>query len=87
MRRGTADGSSREARIITIVFSDASLSVIEIKQQARGLDPGGVALGAIDWQLLARSLACARGWQATTTTFRTERPVGNQESGGAQGCA
>ena len=42
-------------RIITIVFSDASLSLIEIKQQARRLEPSGVALGAIDWPALAGS--------------------------------
>lgn len=40
--------------IITIVFNDASLSLIEIKQQARQLPPAGVALGAIDWQAIAR---------------------------------
>jgi acetolactate synthase I/II/III large subunit len=51
--------------VITIVFSDASLSLIEIKQQARGLEPAGVALGAIDWQALARSFG-VRSWTATT---------------------
>jgi acetolactate synthase-1/2/3 large subunit len=40
--------------IITIVFNDASLSLIEIKQQARQLPPAGVALGGIDWQGIAR---------------------------------
>ena len=43
-------------RIITIVFSDASLSLIEIKQQARRLDPAGVALGDVNWALLALSM-------------------------------
>jgi acetolactate synthase I/II/III large subunit len=52
-------------RIITIVFSDASLSLIEIKQQARGLEPAGVALGAIDWPALAGSFGL-RSWTATT---------------------
>ena len=52
-------------RIITIVFSDASLSLIEIKQQARGLAPAGVALGTIDWPALAGSLG-VRSWVATT---------------------
>ena len=52
-------------RIITIVFSDASLSLIEIKQQARKLDPAGVALGAIDWRALAESFG-VRAWVATT---------------------
>ena len=52
-------------RIITIVFNDASLSLIEIKQQARGLDPAGVALGAIDWCGLAGSFG-VRAWRAAT---------------------
>jgi len=46
-------------RIVTIVFSDASLSLIEIKQQARELQPAGVALGAIDWPALGKSLGVA----------------------------
>ena len=50
--------------VMTIVFSDASLSLIEIKQQARGLAPDGVALGAIDWLGLARSFGVA-AWTAT----------------------
>ena len=52
-------------RIITIVFSDASLSLIEIKQQARRLEPAGVALGAIDWPALAGSFG-VRAWVVTT---------------------
>lgn len=52
-------------RIITIVFSDASLSLIEIKQQARRQEPAGVALGAIDWRALAGSFG-VRSWVATT---------------------
>ena len=51
-------------RIITIVFSDASLSLIEIKQQARGLAPSGVTLGAIDWVGLTRQLRRGRSWSA-----------------------
>ncbi len=42
-------------RIIVIVFSDASLSLIEIKQRARQLPAAGVSLGAIDWPGLAAS--------------------------------
>jgi len=52
-------------RVITIVFSDASLSLIEIKQQVRRLEPAGVALGAIDWPALAGSFG-VRSWVATT---------------------
>ena len=50
-------------RIITIVFNDASLSLIEIKQMARRLPPAGVALGAVDWRRLAESVGMA-AWTA-----------------------
>jgi len=40
-------------RVIVIVFNDASLSLIEIKQQARRLRPAGVALGDVRWRALA----------------------------------
>jgi acetolactate synthase-1/2/3 large subunit len=52
-------------RIVTIVFSDASLSLIEIKQQARQLPPAGVALGAVRWAALAESFGVA-GFVAST---------------------
>jgi acetolactate synthase-1/2/3 large subunit len=51
-------------RVITIVFDDASLSLIEIKQQARGLPASGVALGGVDWVRLAESVGVA-AWSAT----------------------
>ena len=48
--------SAREGlRIIVIVFNDSSLSLIEIKQQARRHNPAGVGLAPIDWSGLARS--------------------------------
>jgi acetolactate synthase I/II/III large subunit len=46
-------------RIVTIVFSDSSLSLIEIKQQRRRYEPGGVALGAVDWPKLAEGFGVA----------------------------
>jgi acetolactate synthase I/II/III large subunit len=50
--------------VIVIVFADASLSLIDIKQQRRRLASAGVALGAIDWCALAASMGavahCAR---------------------------
>jgi acetolactate synthase-1/2/3 large subunit len=52
-------------RIIVIVFSDASLSLIEIKQQARQLKPAGVALGDVDWPALAASFGLT-GVRAST---------------------
>ena len=54
-------------RIITIVFNDASLTLIEIKQQARQLPAAGVALGAVDWCRLAESVGMA-GWTAHDET-------------------
>jgi acetolactate synthase I/II/III large subunit len=52
-------------RVITLVFSDASLSLIEIKQQARRLEPAGVALGTIDWPALAGGFGVP-AWTAAT---------------------
>jgi acetolactate synthase-1/2/3 large subunit len=46
-------------RVMTIVLNDASLSLIEIKQQARRLAPAGVALGPVKWAALADSLGVA----------------------------
>jgi acetolactate synthase I/II/III large subunit len=46
-------------RIIVVVLSDASLSLIEIKQQRRRYRPAGVALGCIDWPRLAESFGVA----------------------------
>ncbi len=51
--------------MIVIVFSDASLSLIEIKQQARRLTPAGVALGDVRWPVLAEALGVT-GFQAAT---------------------
>jgi acetolactate synthase-1/2/3 large subunit len=45
--------------VMTIVFNDSSLSLIEIKQQARRLRPAGVALGQVNWHDLAESLGLA----------------------------
>jgi acetolactate synthase-1/2/3 large subunit len=49
--------------VMTIVFDDASLSLIEIKQQARGLAPAGVGLGAVDWVKLANGFG-VEAWAA-----------------------
>lgn len=46
-------------RIITIVFSDNSLSLIEIKQQRRRYQASGVALGEIGWPKLAEGFGVA----------------------------
>jgi acetolactate synthase-1/2/3 large subunit len=46
-------------RIVTIVFSDDSLSLIEIKQQRRRYTPSGVALGSVGWPKLAEGFGVA----------------------------
>lgn len=52
-------------RIMVIVFSDASLSLIEIKQQARQLPAAGVALGDTNWPALADAFGVA-GFHASS---------------------
>lgn len=42
--------------VTVVVFSDRSLSLIRIKQEARGYSTDGAALGRIDWPALARSV-------------------------------
>jgi acetolactate synthase-1/2/3 large subunit len=54
-------------KIIVILFSDASLSLIEIKQQARKQAPAGVALGDMDWPSVARGFGAA-GLRAANQT-------------------
>jgi acetolactate synthase-1/2/3 large subunit len=61
-------------RTIVIVFSDGSLSLIEIKQQARRLQPEGVSLGAIDWPALAASFRVP-AWAASDDA-ELERALG-----------
>lgn len=46
-------------QIIVIVFADASLSLIEIKQQRRQLTAAGVALGAVRWPAIAEGFGAA----------------------------
>ena len=57
--------------VITIVFSDASLSLIEIKQQARQLNAAGVALGEIGWSAIAEGLG------VTAFAAATEQELGD----------
>jgi len=45
--------------IVTIVFADASLSLIEIKQTRKRYSGAGVAIGPVDWTALARGFGVA----------------------------
>jgi acetolactate synthase I/II/III large subunit len=60
-------------RVIVIVFSDASLSLIEVKQQQKAYRADGVALGAIGWPALAGSLGVTAF--CATTDVQLERAV------------
>lgn len=51
-------------RIIVIVFADKTLSLIELKQQARQFAPAGVALGDIGWRRIADGFGLA-SWSVT----------------------
>jgi acetolactate synthase-1/2/3 large subunit len=52
-------------RIVTIVFNDRSLSLIDVKQRQRQLAPAGVALGDVAWARIAEGFGMA-GHVATT---------------------
>jgi acetolactate synthase-1/2/3 large subunit len=52
-------------RVTVIVFADASLSLIEIKQRQRGLTADGVALGDISWTRVAEGFGIP-AWTAET---------------------
>jgi len=52
-------------RIVTVVFSDASLSLIAIKQQQRQLAPAGVSLGEVAWCAMAESVGVSSFFATT----------------------
>ena len=52
-------------KVIVIVLNDSSLSLIEIKQQARKLPPAGVALGDLNWSRIAEGFGIP-SWPAET---------------------
>jgi acetolactate synthase-1/2/3 large subunit len=54
-------------RIIVILFCDASLSLIEIKQQHRQYRPSGVMLGPVGWRAVAEGFGVAAFEAATDT--------------------
>ncbi|MGH9143519.1 MAG: thiamine pyrophosphate-binding protein [Vicinamibacterales bacterium] len=56
--------------IVVIVFADASLSLIDIKQRQRGLQPAGVGLGTINWCALAASMGAAAHGAGTAANLK-----------------
>jgi acetolactate synthase-1/2/3 large subunit len=59
--------------VIVIVFSDASLSLIDIKQRQRQHASSGVTLGAIDWCALASAFGASA--QSAATEIELERAI------------
>jgi len=59
-----ATAARERLRILTIVLNDASLSLIEIKQQQRRLTAAGVGLGDIRWPRIAEGFGLP-AWTAT----------------------
>ena len=68
-------------RIITIVFSDDSLSLIEIKQQRRRYKPSGVALGNVGWRQLADGFGMAAFTAADESELEAAIAQAAKESG------
>lgn len=52
-------------RVITVVFNDASLSLIEIKQRQRRLQASGTDLGGIEWPRIAEGFGMP-AWSASS---------------------
>jgi acetolactate synthase I/II/III large subunit len=51
--------SRENLRVITVVFNDGSLSLIDVKQRQRRYAASGVTLGAVAWASLAESVGMA----------------------------
>lgn len=52
-------------KVMTVVFNDASLSLIEIKQQQRRLTPQGVDIGDVQWPRIAEGFGVP-AWTASS---------------------
>ena len=58
-----ATAAETGARLVTIVFNDGALSLIDVKQQQRQLPPEGVRWARADFAAVAQGLGC-RGFRA-----------------------
>lgn len=57
--------------VIVLVFDDAEIGLIRVKQEIKGLPPFGVKLGGLDWERLAA------GFGADGTLVETEHALGD----------
>jgi acetolactate synthase-1/2/3 large subunit len=46
-------------KVITVVFDDERLSLIDVKQRQRGYPEAGVAMGRVDWEAVGRAFGVA----------------------------
>jgi len=53
------------APVTVVVFNDGALTMIDLKQQSRGLEPAGVRWPRVDFATVARGFGCA-AWRVTT---------------------
>ena len=60
-----ATAAQQGARLVTVVFNDAALSLIDIKQQQRQLPPAGARFSPTDFARVAEGFGL-RGFRATT---------------------
>ena len=59
-----ATAVEQRCKIAVVVFNDAALSLIDIKQQKRQMPTRGVRYGAVDFAAIARGFGC-RAWTVT----------------------
>lgn len=60
-----ATAAQHGANITVVVFNDGALSLIDIKQQSRGLEPRGVRWPRSDFARVAEGFGC-KGWRVDT---------------------
>jgi acetolactate synthase-1/2/3 large subunit len=75
-----ATASRLRAHVVTVVFADQSLSLIRLKQAARGLAGDYLDVAAADWAQLAESFGL-KGYRATTES-EYERALSASLEGG-----
>lgn len=74
-----ATAVERRCKIVVVVFNDAALSLIDIKQQKRQMPTRGVRYGAVDFAAIARGFGC-RVWKVADETA-LDRALGEAFAG------
>ncbi len=78
-----ATAAQHDANITVVVFNDGALSLIDIKQQSRGLSPRGVRWPRSDFARVAEGFGC-RAWRVDTVdAYRDALGQANETPGPA----